>query len=278
MTTNPNAAVFGSLLNVAFAFGFGIAFAIITSAPVSGGHFNPAITVCFVIYQGFPIRKAVRYIFAQIFGAFLAGLFVYGMYHQQFAAAFEAGIPKASLIGILCAYPLENQSLGYLFFIEFFVDSFIGMVIWAVLDPANPFVSASGAPFTIGLAYTTMVVAFAPITISTNLARDLGTRMVAAAFLSTEAFTYKSYSWIGILVNVPATVLAVTYYEFVYKDTLTHIEGGHLSHPHDETLHHDDIKGQDESTIGGTRLGRFLTNRSGDKVRSGDFPTHSSDV
>ena len=67
-----------------------------------------------------------------------------------------------------------------------------------------------------------MVIGFADITISTNLARDLGTRMVAAAFLSTSAFTYKSYCWIGILVNVPATIFAVTYYEFVYKETLIH--------------------------------------------------------
>lgn len=81
-TTQPNAAVFGSILSVGLAFGFGIAFAIITSASVSGGHFNPAITICFTIYQGFPARKAVRYIFAQIFGAFMAGLFVYGMYRQ----------------------------------------------------------------------------------------------------------------------------------------------------------------------------------------------------
>lgn len=62
---------------------------------------------------------------------------------------------------ILCSFPGETQhNLGYLFFIEFFVDSYIvscsglpyhsssetdtslqGIVIWAVLDPANPFVS-----------------------------------------------------------------------------------------------------------------------------------------
>lgn len=146
-----------------------------------------------------------------------------------------AGVPAESLIGVFCAFPLENQSLGYLFFIEFFVDSFIGLVIWSVLDPANPFVSPAGAPFTIGLAYTTMVVAFATVTISTNLARDLGTRMVAAgktiithregiyanhhqAFLSTAAFTYKSYSWIGILVNVPATLFAVSVSRLEHTD------------------------------------------------------------
>lgn len=49
---------------------------------------------------------------------------------QQFQAALAEGVPAESLIGILCAYPLENQTLGNLFFIEFFVDSFIGLVIW----------------------------------------------------------------------------------------------------------------------------------------------------
>lgn len=55
-------------------------------------------------------------------------------------------------------------------------------MIWAVLDPANPFVSPQTAPFVIGLAYADMIWGFANVTISTNLARDLGTRFVAAIF------------------------------------------------------------------------------------------------
>jgi hypothetical protein len=48
-TTNPVGAavgipVFGSLFQIGWAFAFGIAFAIITCASTSGGHFNPAIT------------------------------------------------------------------------------------------------------------------------------------------------------------------------------------------------------------------------------------------
>ena len=39
--------VFGSIFQIGWAFAIGIAFAIITCAPVSGGHFNPAITICF---------------------------------------------------------------------------------------------------------------------------------------------------------------------------------------------------------------------------------------
>lgn len=61
---------YGSILQVGFAYAFGIAFAIITCAPTSGGHFNPAITICFAIWQGFPWKKVPYYIFAQIFGQY----------------------------------------------------------------------------------------------------------------------------------------------------------------------------------------------------------------
>lgn len=120
----------------------------------------------------------------------MAGLMVMGQYREQIArftavALSEHGtaVYNPGPAAIFMAVPLPNQTnLGYLFLIEFFVDSFIAMVIWACLDPANPFVSPSSAPFTIGLVYSVMVWGFADITISTNLARDLGCRCVAAIF------------------------------------------------------------------------------------------------
>ncbi|KAI9699577.1 MAG: hypothetical protein M1820_007076 [Bogoriella megaspora] len=232
---------FGSLFQVGWAYAIGIAFAIITCAPTSGGHFNPAITICFWLWQGFPTRKVPYYIFSQIFGAFIAGLLLMGQYHVQIsefkATVQEAGLPLFSAsgpAGILCAFPQPNQTnQGYLFMIEFFVDSFIGIVIWACLDPANPFVSPQSAPFTIGLAYAVMVWGFADITISTNLARDLGTRIVAAIFFGGGAFSNDNgYSWISILVNVPATIFATGYYELLMRDSLKVIGGGHAVHEH----------------------------------------------
>lgn len=67
-TINKEDAGFGSILQVGFAFAIGIAFAIITCAPTSGGHFNPAVTISFAVWQGFPWKKVPYYIFAQIFG------------------------------------------------------------------------------------------------------------------------------------------------------------------------------------------------------------------
>ena len=172
----------------------------------------------------------------------MAGLLMVGMYWPEIsefkAATLAAGKPLVANGGpasILCTFPNPNQTnLGYLFLTEFFVDSFIGLVIWACLDPANPFVSPAGVPFAIGLVYGCMVWAFADIAISTNLARDLGTRIVAAIFFGGEAFSYLHYSWIAILVNIPATIFAAGYYELVMRDSLQKIGKGHAVHEEGE--------------------------------------------
>jgi glycerol uptake facilitator-like aquaporin len=73
------------------------------------------------------------YIFAQIFGSFMAGLLLVGQYHPQLtalAAELTAkGISPNSLGGpgsVLCSFPAATETnYGYLFFVEFFVDSFI---------------------------------------------------------------------------------------------------------------------------------------------------------
>lgn len=192
-----------------------------------------------------------------------------GMYHQQLSE-FETSLRAAGHSGsmvfnggpasVLCSIPNGNQTnLGYLVLIEFFVDAYIvsflsfspfsppslssshqltlpqqGIIIWAVLDPANPFVSASSAPFAIGLGYATMIWGWAPATISTNLARDLGTRIVAAMFYGGEVFSFHNYSWIAILVNIPATIFATAYYEFLMRDSLRKIGKGAALHEHGE--------------------------------------------
>ncbi|PSS22047.1 hypothetical protein M430DRAFT_34057 [Amorphotheca resinae ATCC 22711] len=233
---NGTEPAFSSIFQIGWAYAIGIAFAIIVCGSTSGGHFNPAITICFAIWQGFPWSKVPRYIFAQIFGSFLAGLFLVGQYHPQLtalAAEFRSkGMSPNSLGGpgsVLCAFPAATQTnYGYIFFIEFFVDSFIGLLIWAVLDPANPFISPQTAPFVIGIAYAIMVWGFADVTISTNLARDLGTRIVAAIFYGGDAFTH--YAPIAILVNVPATIFATVVYEIILRDSFAIIAKGHNVH------------------------------------------------
>lgn len=150
-TSELGVTAFSSIFQIGWAFAIGIAFAIITCASTSGGHFNPAITICFATWQGFPWRKVPHYILSQIFGAFIAGLLLMGMYWpqiQQFKAATLAErkplVANGGPASILCTFPNPDQTydrildhahdlevdgsirnLGYLFIIEFFVDSYI---------------------------------------------------------------------------------------------------------------------------------------------------------
>ncbi|KAL7947500.1 aquaporin-like protein [Trichoderma barbatum] len=236
--TNPvGSTAFGSLFSIGFAFALGIAFAIITCAPTSGGHFSPAVTIALCIWQGFPLKKVPHYIFSQLFGGFIAALVLMGIYHQQLSEMKEvllaAGHPlvaNGAPASVLCSFPNPGQTMGYVFMTEFFCDCFVGLIIWACLDPANPFVSPSLAPLVIGLAYGAMAWGFGANTLSMNMARDFGPRVVAAIFYGREAFSYMNYSPIGIFVSIPATLVSSAFYEFVMRDSLSVIETGHAVH------------------------------------------------
>ncbi|MFN8630858.1 MAG: aquaporin [Chloroflexota bacterium] len=71
-TATPTAG----LLVVPFSFGFGLLAAIYAFGHISGGHFNPAVTVAMVLDKRTSPADAVGYIVAQVVGAVAAGAFV----------------------------------------------------------------------------------------------------------------------------------------------------------------------------------------------------------
>ena len=63
-----------NLLVVPFAFGLGLLAAIFAFGHISGGHFNPAVTIAMVLDKRTTPIDAVGYIAAQVIGALGAGL------------------------------------------------------------------------------------------------------------------------------------------------------------------------------------------------------------
>ena len=80
-----------ALLVVPFSFGFGLLAAIFAFGHISGGHFNPAVTVAMVLDKRTTPVNAVGYIVAQVVGAIAAGLFVLIVVNQE---AVTQGITK----------------------------------------------------------------------------------------------------------------------------------------------------------------------------------------
>ena len=79
------------VLVVPFSFGLGLLAAIYAFGHVSGGHFNPAVTVAMVLDKRTTPMDAVGYIVAQIIGAIAAAAVIYVTVSQ---AAVTAGITK----------------------------------------------------------------------------------------------------------------------------------------------------------------------------------------
>ena len=79
------------LLVVPFSFGLGLLAAIFAFGHVSGGHFNPAVSVAAVLDKRIPPVDAVGYIIAQIIGAIGAAALVLVVVDQ---AAVTSGITK----------------------------------------------------------------------------------------------------------------------------------------------------------------------------------------
>ena len=86
--TTPQTA---GILVVPFAFGLGLLAAIFAFGHVSGGHYNPAVTVAMVLDGRTTPIEGVGYIIAQIIGAIGAGALILVAVNQN---AVAAGITK----------------------------------------------------------------------------------------------------------------------------------------------------------------------------------------
>ncbi len=150
-----------NLLVVPFSFGFGLLAAIFAFGHVSGGHFNPAVTVAMVLDKRTTPADAVGYILAQIIGAIGAGAIVLIAVSQD---AVTAGITKPGT-GI--------TDIGALILEVVFTAGFIGVIL----------ASTKRAPALAALAIPLSLVAihFATATLSgasVNPARSIGSAVV----------------------------------------------------------------------------------------------------
>jgi aquaporin Z len=74
------------LLTVPFGFGLGLFAAIWLFGHISGGHFNPAVTLAALVDGRIDIPGAVGYVVAQVVGAFGAAFAVFFIVGQSFVA------------------------------------------------------------------------------------------------------------------------------------------------------------------------------------------------
>ncbi|KAG8857972.1 hypothetical protein FRB96_005463 [Tulasnella sp. 330] len=217
-TSEAKASGFGSLFTIGWAYG-----------PTSGSHLNPAYTIAFAIFKGFPWRKVPQYIISQIIGAFLAALVVYGAYKQEFdtiTLEFHAAGPVAAATiftpggpaGVFALLLEPGHSLGYALLSEIFATALLALIVFTILDLSNPFICTYTAPVLIGMAYAVIIWAFAPASLVLNTARDLGGRFVAGIIWGREVFPMR-YSALAALTNIFGALLGASMQVLFFADS-----------------------------------------------------------
>lgn len=185
---------------VAAVWAIGVTLAIVCSAPLSGAHLNPAVSLAFALVRptSFRWRQWPAYALAQLVGATLAGgtiAAIFGPLITRFEAAhdiirgapgsqlsamvFGQYFPNPALFGTAGAQALVSPLQATL--VEGFGTAILVFVIFALTSPRGPHGDAAWlTPSLIGLCIAALIMVFAPLTqAGLNPARDLGPRLVA---------------------------------------------------------------------------------------------------
>ena len=179
------------IVGIALAHGLTIMVMVYAFGHISGGHFNPAVTVPMALTKRLEAPRAAGYVAAQLGGAALAGF--------ALRALFPDAVTDVPYLGA-CA--LSQVSVGWGIFLEAVLTFFLVTVVWGMaVDPRSP---KPPIGIAIGLTVTLDILMGGALTgAAMNPARAFGPAL--AAGLWSDHLVY----WIGPLLG--GTVAALTY-------------------------------------------------------------------
>jgi aquaporin TIP len=181
------------LVAVALANGLAIGLMVSNFGHISGGHFNPAITLGFVATRRISIQVAVAYWISQFAGAVAAAGILRWIYGRVVALGV---VPHVSHIGA-----------GKGLVVEIILTIFLVLAVFAnAVDPGGAFKAIAGLG--IGLTISIDVLMGGPLTgAAMNPARAFGPQLV---------FDYWKDGWIYYVGPCVGALIAALGYDYLY--------------------------------------------------------------
>ena len=192
-------------LGVALAFGLTVLTGAFALGHISGGHFNPAVSVGLWVGGRFDIKDLIPYVVSQVVGAVLAAWVLYLIVQGQ--AGF-AGTGGFATNGYAELSPGKYSLISALM-IEIVLTAMFLIVIMGATDKRAP---AGFAPIAIGLALTLIHLISIPVTnTSVNPARSTG----VAIFAETAALSQLWLFWVAPIVGA---IIGAIIYKILEKE------------------------------------------------------------
>jgi aquaporin TIP len=186
-----------ALIGVAIAHGVAIAVMVSAVGHISGGHFNPAVTLGFLITRRIAPALGLFYWLVQLAGAAAAALLVRELLPRAATAPSHVGTPAIGH-GVT-----SGQALGLEAIMTFFL---VWVVFATAVDPRGAFKSIAG--LAIGLTITIDILFGGPFTgAAMNPARAFGPQLVGNDWTD---------GWVWYAGPALGGVVAAILYEFLY--------------------------------------------------------------
>lgn len=161
------------LVGVSLAFGLSVLTAAYAVGHISGGHFNPAVTLGLVAGRRFPTRDAAPYIGAQLVGGIAAAAVL---------AVIAGGVDGFSTSDGFAANGYDDQSPGGYSLLAALVAEVVmtALFLIVIMGATRKGAPAGTAPVAIGLALTLIHLITIPVTnTSVNPARSTSQALFA---------------------------------------------------------------------------------------------------
>lgn len=185
---------------VALAFGLTVLTMAYAVGHISGGHFNPAVSIGLFVGGRFNAKDLVPYIVSQVLGAIAAAAVLYLVASGK--AGFDAAASGFASNGYGEHSP-DGYSLVSALVIEIVLTAFFLMIILGATDKLAP---AGFAPIAIGLALTLIHLISIPVTnTSVNPARSTGVALFQGGWAIEQLWLF----WVAPIVG--AIIGAIAY-------------------------------------------------------------------
>lgn len=192
-------------LGVALTFDLTVLTGAFALGHISGGHFNPAVSVGLWVGGRFDTKDLIPYVVSQVVGAVLAAWVLYLIVQGQAGFAGTAGFATNGYAELSPG----KYSLISALMIEIVMTAMFLILIMGATDKRAP---AGFAPIAIGLALTLIHLISIPVTnTSVNPARSTG----VAIFAETAALSQLWLFWVAPIVGA---IIGAIIYKILEKE------------------------------------------------------------
>ncbi|AXA80556.1 aquaporin Z (plasmid) [Achromobacter xylosoxidans] len=194
----PNLGI--GFVGVALAFGLTVLTMAYAVGHISGGHFNPAVTIGLVASGRFPSKEILPYVIAQVFGATAAAAVLACIANGQVGFALQASHFAANGYGV---YSPGKYSMAAALLTEVVMTAGF---LFVILGATSKHAPAGFAPIPIGLALTLIHLVSIPVTnTSVNPARSTGPALFVGGWALDQLWMF----WIAPITG--AIIGAIAY-------------------------------------------------------------------